>query len=79
MIIVHFFVLDIDMPDIPAQLEGFGLAQAFDRYIYICGGFDLQSPKFPTECQSCCKKSISHFKSNDKILKSIMILNAAIS
>jgi hypothetical protein len=58
MIIVHFTVLDIDMPDIPAQLEGFGLAQAFDRYIYICGGFDLQSPKVPTECQSCCKKSI---------------------
>ena len=27
-----------DLPDIPNVLEGFGLAQAYDRYIFLCGG-----------------------------------------
>jgi hypothetical protein len=51
---------DHDLPDIPAQLEGFGLAQGFDRFIYLCGGYDLASPKVATpDCQSCRKLKIN--------------------
>ena len=32
----------------PAKLEGFGIAQANDRYIYVCGGYDLATPKSTT-------------------------------
>ena len=27
-----------DLPDIPYVMEGYGLAQAYDRYIFFCGG-----------------------------------------
>ena len=27
-----------DLPDLPENLEGFGIASKHDRYIYICGG-----------------------------------------
>ena len=35
--------LDHDLPDNPVQLEGVGVAQAFDRFIYLCGGVDASS------------------------------------
>ena len=31
---------DHGLPDIPVELDGFGLAQAHDRFIYLCGGRD---------------------------------------
>jgi hypothetical protein len=30
--------LQHDLPDFPSKQEGFGLAQAYDRYIFKCGG-----------------------------------------
>ena len=32
--------LDHDMPELPVEAQGFGLAQAFDRFVYLCGGYD---------------------------------------
>ena len=32
--------LDHDLPEMPTKLEGAGVAQAFDRFIYLCGGWD---------------------------------------
>ena len=27
------------LPDLPADLRGFGLVQAHDQFIYLCGGY----------------------------------------
>ncbi len=53
-----FLHLDHDLPDLPATLEGFGIAQAFDRFVYVCGGYDQSSPKSVTPpCSGCGKGS----------------------
>ncbi len=50
--------LDHDLPDLPANLEGFGIAQAYDRFVYVCGGYDQSSPKSVTPACSGCGKHI---------------------
>jgi hypothetical protein len=35
--------LDHDMPDLPIEAQGYGLAQAYDRFVYLCGGYNRQS------------------------------------
>ena len=49
---------DHDLPDLPENLEGFGIAQAFDRYVYICGGYDRSSTKSATPACSGCGKML---------------------
>jgi hypothetical protein len=39
---------DHDLPDLPEELEGFGMASRNNRYIYVCGGINRGANCFTT-------------------------------
>ena len=45
------------LPDLPKELEGFGMASKNNRYIYVCGGQNRRSQS--SDCFTNCGNYVS--------------------
>ena len=49
-----------DLPDHTVQAAGIGIAQANDRFIYLCGGYDGTSKSFFYNLHPCLGIKVRH-------------------
>jgi len=49
-----------DLPLMPQAVKGFAMAQAYRRYLYICGGFQFgDNNEPPASCKCSCANFIT--------------------